>query len=48
MHGEVKIVAYDENYLYLNNGKKIGAPNGYKFNVDDIKKIMEGENENHS
>lgn len=38
---EVKIVAYDENYLYLSDGKKIAPPNGYKFNVDDIKKIME-------
>lgn len=48
MHEEVKIVAYDEDFLYLSNGKKIGAPNGYKFDVGDIKKIMEGEDENHS
>lgn len=38
---EVKIVAYDENYLYLSNGEKIAAPHGYKFNPDDIKKILE-------
>lgn len=35
------IVAYDEDYLYLNNGEKIAAPLGYKFNPDDIKKILE-------
>lgn len=38
---DVKIVAYDEDYLYLSNGEKISAPNGYKYNVDDIKKILE-------
>jgi hypothetical protein len=38
---EVKIIAYDENYLYLSNGEKIAAPLGYKFNPDDIKKILE-------
>lgn len=37
------IVAYDEDYLYLNNGEKIAAPFGYKFNPDDIKKILEAE-----
>lgn len=40
-----QIVAYDEDYLYLSNGKKIAAPLGYKFNPDDIKKILEaGDN----
>ena len=38
---EVKIVAYDEDYLYLSNGEKIPPPKGYKFNPDDIKKILE-------
>ena len=38
---EVKIVAYDEDYLYLSNGEKIPPPKGYKFNLDDIKKILE-------
>lgn len=38
---QVKIIAYDENYLYLSNGKKIGPPIGYNFNPDDIKKILE-------
>lgn len=41
MNEEVTIVAYDEDYLYLSNGGKIAPPNGYKFNIDDIKKIME-------
>jgi hypothetical protein len=36
-----EIIAYDENYLYLRSGEKIPAPTGYKFNVDDIKKILE-------
>lgn len=43
---EVKIVAYDEDFLYLSNGNKIPAPPGYKYNPDDIKKILEAENEN--
>lgn len=38
---EPKIVAYDEDYLYLSNEEKIEAPFGYKFNPDDIKKILE-------
>lgn len=37
----MKIIAYDEDYLYLDNGGKIPAPPGYKFNPDDIKKILE-------
>lgn len=39
------IVAYDEDYLYLSNGEKIAAPLGYKFNPDDIKKILEAGDE---
>ena len=35
------IVAYDEDGLYLDNGEKVTAPFGYKFNPDDIKKILE-------
>lgn len=35
------IVAYDEDYLYLSNGEKIPAPDGYKFDPDAIKKILE-------
>ena len=38
---DVTIVAYDENHLYLSNGKTIDAPPGYKYNPDDIKKILE-------
>lgn len=41
MLNDVKIVAYDEDYLYLSNGEKIPAPTGYKYNPDDIKKILE-------
>ena len=41
MDENTKIVAYDENFLYLSNGEKISAPFGYKFDVDDIKKILE-------
>lgn len=41
MSEKVTIVAYDEDYLYLSNGEKIASPDGYKFDVDDIKKIME-------
>lgn len=37
----MKIIAYDENYLYLENGEKIAAPKGYKYDVDTIKKILE-------
>lgn len=46
----VNIIAYDEEYLYLSNGEKIAAPSGYKFDPDDIKKILEaGEtNENRA
>ena len=43
----IHIVAYDENYLYLSNGEKIPAPSGYKFNPDDIKKILEVEEDIH-
>lgn len=45
---DVRIVAYDEDKLYLSNGKTIDAPPGYKFNPDDIKKILEAGNENCS
>lgn len=38
---DTKIVAYDEDNLYLSNGEKITSPTGYKYNVDDIKKILE-------
>lgn len=41
MANEVKIVSWDENYLYLSNGEKISPPNGSKFDLDIIKKIME-------
>lgn len=37
----LKIVDYDENYLYLNNGCKVVPPEGCKFDPDTIKKIME-------
>lgn len=39
------IVAYDEDGLYLSNGEKVTAPFGYKFNPDDIKKILEAGDE---
>lgn len=44
---EFKIVAYDENFLYLSDGSKISPPDGCKFDVDVIKKIIEaGEEQN--
>lgn len=45
---DVRIIAYDEDFLHLSNGEKIPAPPGYKFNPDDIKKILEAGNENCS
>lgn len=38
---EVKIVAYNEEHLYLSNGQTIEPPQGYKYDPDVIKKILE-------
>ena len=35
------VVAYDENCIYLKNGNKLLPPEGCKFDVDAIKKIIE-------
>lgn len=45
MEQEIKIVNYDENYLYFSNGFKISPPDGCKFDVDIIKKIIESGDE---
>lgn len=37
----VKIVAYDDKHLFLSNGNTIDAPEGYSYDVNDIKKILE-------
>lgn len=46
MEQEIRIVDYDENFLYLSNGFKMSPPNGCKFDVDIIKKIIEAGDEN--
>lgn len=43
MNDAAKIVKYDEDFLYLDNGEKIAAPDGCKFDPYIIKKILEGE-----
>lgn len=40
------IVAYSEDFIYFDNGFKLAPPEGCKFDVDTIKKIIEaGEEE---
>lgn len=39
----VKIVACDENFIYCSDGTKIPPPNGGKWDIDIIEKIMEVE-----
>lgn len=41
MDAQFEIVAYDENFLYMRDGSKITPPEGCKFDVDIIKKIIE-------
>lgn len=38
---EPGIVGYNENFLYLSDGSKMNPPDGCKFDVDVIKKIIE-------
>lgn len=45
MEPEVRIIAYDENFLYYSDGSKESPPEGCKFDVDIIKKIMEAGEE---
>lgn len=40
MRVEIKIIAYDEHYLYLSDGSKIAPPSGCKFDVDIIRQIL--------
>ena len=43
-----KIVAYDENFIYLDDGFKLAPPEGCKFDVDTIKKILEAGDSNEN
>lgn len=40
---EGRIVKYDEDFLYLDNGIKVAPPEGCKFDPYIIKHILEGE-----
>lgn len=41
MKEEKRIVSYDEDFLYLSDGTKTPAPDGFKYDPDIIKKILE-------
>lgn len=41
METTIKIVDYDENYLYCSDGSKISPPDGCKFDPEIIEKILE-------